>query len=233
MLYNQYMRIFMMLFTLFLLLDADDWTLVKERDGISVYTREIEGSDFLEFRGETVVEGSVYALVAVLYDTPNAPAWLHDCSFSMALEEIAFEDNYIFQLYDLPFPIGNRQVILHSKLSWTLEGARLETEEANTYCDNHKVDRCEKVKEADLIQIRRSRGHYLFVKIDAKNTKVIWQQHVEPGGSIPVWLANALVVDLPFYSLLQLQVLVKDATYRDMTAMKLSNMWLEQYRKLH
>ncbi|MDA3945429.1 MAG: START domain-containing protein [Helicobacteraceae bacterium] len=227
------MKLLMMVFMTLLLLEADEWKVGKESEGITVYTREIEGSGFLEFRGVTTVEGSVAALVSVLYDTPASPAWLHQCSFAMTLDEIRFEDNYIFQIYDLPFPVSNRQVILHSKLLWTEEGARLETKEANTYCIDHHIDRCESVNGAALIKIRRSRGHYIFTAIDEKRTKVIWQQHIEPGGSIPTWLANALVVDIPFYSLRQLQFLVKDERYRDMTEAKLRDLWFQKYQEHH
>ncbi len=227
------MRLFMMIFALFILVEADEWALVKEKEGVTVYTREINGSDFLEFRGETVVEASVDTLVAVLYDTPNAPAWLHQCSFGMTLEEVAFDENYIFQIYDLPFPVSNRQVVLHSRVSWTQEGVRLDTQEANTYCDEHQTSRCKRVVEADLVNIERSRGYYIFTPLSENRTEVIWQQHVEPGGSIPTWLVNVLLVDIPFNTLLQLQTMVKDEKYRDMTETKLRDMWRQQYQTYH
>ena len=227
------MRLFMMIFALFMLVEADEWSLVKEKEGVTVYTREINGSDFLEFRGETVVEGSVEALVSILYDTPNAPAWMHQCSFGMTLEEVAFDENYIFQIYDLPFPVSNRQVVLHSRLSWTQEGVRLDSQEVNTYCDERQTSRCKRVVEADLVNIERSRGHYIFTPLSEKRTEVVWQQHVEPGGSIPTWLVNVLVVDIPFNTLLQLQTLVKDEKYHDMTETKLRDMWRQQYKTYH
>ncbi len=223
----------MMIYTLFLIVGADEWELVKEKDGISVYTRAIDGSDFLEFRGEVVAEGSVAALVSILYDIPKSPEWLHQCSFAMTLDALTFEENYIFQTYALPFPVSNREVILHSQLSWTKEGVRLETEETNSYCEELQLSRCEKVRESDLITISRSRGHYLFKAVDEKRTEIIWQQHIEPGGTIPTWLANALVVDIPYNSLSELQVLLKDEKYRDMTQEKLRARWLEQYREHH
>ncbi len=218
---------------LVLVLEAAEWRSVKEKNGITVHTRALEGSDFLEFRGETVVEGSVDTLVAILYDTPNAPAWIHECSFGMTLEEIAFGENYIFQIYDLSFPVSNRQVILHSQLTYTDKGARLDTVEANGFCDNKQLSRCQKVKEADLIEITKSRGFYLFERIDNMRTRVIWQQHIEPGGSVPDWLVNALVVDIPYNSLLHLKDLVKDEKYRDMTKMMLKEMWSDQYKSFH
>lgn len=227
------MKLLMMILTLLIVVRADDWNLAKESDGVSVYTRAVEGSEYLAFRGETVVEGSVAALVSILYDTPAAPEWLHQCRFAMTLEEKSFEENYIFQVYDLPFPVSDRQVILHSTLFLTQEGARLETKEANGYCAGRQSGRCRQIQEKALIAFTRSRGHYTFTHLDANRTKVVWQQHTEPGGRIPVWLVNMLVVDIPFNSLRNIQALVKTDKYRNMTMGRLREKWSQQYREHH
>ena len=231
--YNQSMKIIMMIFGLAVVLFANEWRLVKEKNDIKVYTREVEGSDFLEFRGETVVEGSIAALVAVLYDTQNCPAWLHECSFGMTLEEVSFEENYIFEIYDLTFPVSDRGVILHSMLSWNDDGASLETYEVQTFCEERDSSRCQKVKSLDVTPIKRSSGRYTFTTLDDNRTNVVWQQHVEPGGNIPTWLVNAMVVDLPYETLLKLQTLVTDAKYQGVTEKKLRQMWSKQYQLHH
>jgi len=227
------MRYAVMLLLLLTLLEGGEWELVKEAEGIRVYTRSVDGSAFLEFRGETVVEGSVDALVAVLYDTSNAPAWLWTCSFGMTLEEVRFEENYIFQTYDLPFPVSNRKVVLHSMLSSSEEGVRLDTRESKGYCDKHPLKRCGVVNSYDLMEIERSRGHYLFTAVGENRTKVVWQQHIEPGGTIPGWLANLLVVDIPYHSLSRLRELVQQEQYRSMTMERLRTLWQEQYQNFH
>ena len=227
------MRLLIVIFILFIQVEAEDWSLAKEKGGITVYTRAVEGSGFSEFRGETVVNSNVDTLIAVMYDTKNAPEWLHECSFGVTLEEVVFEDNYIYQIYDLTFPVSNRQVILHSKLTYSDEGARLETVEANDFCDNKKSSRCQPVNENDLIKITKSRGYYQFIRINNKSTKVIWQQHIEPGGTVPKWLVNALVVDIPYNSLQALKELVEEEKYRDISKMKLKEMWLEEYQQFH
>jgi len=231
--YNHPMRYLMTFIVLSCLSEAAEWELVKQEDGITVYTQSVRGSEFLAFKGETVVEGSVDALVAVLYDTKGAPVWLHQCLFSMTLEEVSFEENYIFQIYDLPFPAGNREVVLHTRLSWTQDGAMVESTEVNGFCDSHPVERCRYVQEADLTRIERSRGSYLFIAEENNRTKVIWQQHIEPGGYLPDWLVNALVVDVPFNSLSRLRELVKTKKYRSATIQQLRALWKEQYGHYH
>ena len=227
------MKIIMILIFINLYVCANEWHLVKEKNSVKVYTQEVEGSDFLEFRGETVVKGTVAALVAILYDTQNCPAWLHECSFAMTLEEVSFEENYIFEIYDLTFPVSDRGIILHSKLSWHGDSASLETYEVQTFCEQTASSRCQKVKSLEVTPIKRSRGAYTFKALDENTTEVIWQQHVEPGGNIPTWLVNAMVVDLPYETLLKLQTLVTDAKYREMTEKKLREMWSKQYQLHH
>ena len=227
------MKIIMIMIGLAALLSANEWRLVKESKDIKVYTREVEGSNFLEFRGETVVEGTVAALVAILYDTQNCPAWLHECSFGMTLEEVSFEENYIFEIYDLTFPVSDRGVILHSKLFWEGDSASLKIQEIQSFCEQTASSRCQKVKSLDVTPIKHSRGVYTFKTLDENITEIIWQQHVEPGGSIPTWLVNAMVVDLPYETLLKLQTLVTDVRYREMTEKKLREMWLKQYQLHH
>lgn len=233
MLYNRPMRYVMVFFLLLCVSYAAEWELVKQKDGIAVYTRSVAGSGFLEFKGETVVEGSVDALVAVLYDTPAAPAWLHQCSLGMTLDELSFEENYIFQTYDLPFPVGNREVILHTRLYLTEGGGVLETREANGFCDRQPVERCRYIEESGLTRIEKSRGRILFATEDSNRTKILWQQHIEPGGYLPDWLSNALIVDIPYNSLSQLRELVKRGKYRSVTLQELRTRWAEQHRRYH
>lgn len=234
MLYKHLMRLVMMfLLVLCFDLSGSEWKVVKEQNGIRVSTREVEGSTFLAFRGETVVEAGVASLVALLYDTPTAPKWLHECSLGMTLEEVRFDENYIFQIYDLPFPVSNRKVTLHTSLTWTGEEARLETREANDFCQAHASRRCTDVEAADMVMIERSRGYYLFRKRDANHTEVIWQQHIEPGGKVPGWLANMLVVDIPYHSLLAMKTLIRDKKYASMSKAKLQTMWSDAYGEHH
>ena len=231
--YNYCMKIVFMILTLVMCTVAHDWTLVKESEGIRVYTSSVTGSDFLAYKGETVVEASMASIVAVLYDTPNCVSWLHECSFGLDLEQISFEENYIFEQYDLTFPVSDRGVILHSTLEWDAGYAIVRIEEKNDYCKQNSNPRCAKVRELDLISITRSRGAYTLTHIDEKRTSVVWQVHAEPGGKIPTWIVNMMVVDMPYYSLLNLVTIVKEPKYRDMTKEKLRVLWQAQYDKHH
>jgi len=231
--YNRSMKLLLWMTFITLELLATPWHLEKEDNGITVYTREVNGSDYLEFKGIVEVNASVDAVVAFLYDTQRTPEWIHDCDFGMTLEEVHFRDNYIYQTFDLPFPVSNRALILHSTLTYTSEGARLDSAAASDFCKEQQTDRCQRVVQNRMLMITKSKGSYRLIKRGATHTKIIWQLHTEPGGYIPTWLANALVVDLPFYSLAKLREMVLEARYYKMTRKELERLWVEQYKEFH
>ena len=227
------MKIYLILFLLTYTLLASPWHLDKEKNGIKVFTREVKGSDFLEFKGVVEVNASVDAVVAFLYDIPRTAEWIHDCDFGMTLEEVSFENNYIYQTFDLPFPVSNRSLILHSILTYTKEGARLDSMAASDFCDSRETKRCRRVEKEKMLQITKSKGSYRLIVEGKNKTKIIWQLHTEPGGYIPTWLANAMVLDLPFYSLDKLREMVREPRYYDMTRIELEVLWAQEYAAYH
>ena len=231
--YNQHMKLLFLIMAFYCMAFAAEWTLVKDKNGVRVYTSSVAGSDFLAYRGETVIEASVATVVAVLYDTPNCTAWLYECSYGLTLEELSFEENYIFERYDLSFPVSDRGLILHSSLMWDEKKAVLSVKDANDFCDNNTNSRCKKVRSLNLTTIVRSRGTYILTMLDEYRTSVVWQAHTDPGGSIPTWMVNMLVVDMPYYSLLNLQEIVNEDKYKDMTKEKLKRLWKVQYDQHH
>ena len=51
------------------------WSLVRERDGIAVYTRPVEGSGIREFKGSALVTASVERIRALLRDADHFKDW--------------------------------------------------------------------------------------------------------------------------------------------------------------
>ena len=227
------MKMIWILLTFYTLVLANGWELRKDENGIKVFTKEIEGSNYLAYKGESVVEGSMTALVAILYDTENAPSWLEDCTLGFTLDEVHFEENYVFEIYGLPFPLSDRMLIIHSTLIWDAHHARITSVEANDFCNTRSDERCRRVQAVDAVVVTRSRGYYDLQYIDTNHTKVVWEQHVESGGSLPTWLVNTSVVDIPFNSLQRLKLLVQKQKYKNMTRSEIKEAWQATYERHH
>lgn len=59
---------------------TDDWQLKKEKDGISIYIRKVDGSNFLEFKAVTTIDNVLLMdVLDVLLDVENYDKLYADC----------------------------------------------------------------------------------------------------------------------------------------------------------
>ncbi|MFQ5787419.1 MAG: START domain-containing protein, partial [Thermodesulfobacteriota bacterium] len=63
-------------------------------------------------------------------------------------------------------------------------------------------------------RIKKSTGSYKLKPLTDSTIEVTWQHHTEPGGGIPKWLVNSLLVDTPFKTLKNLRKIVQEDKYK-------------------
>ena len=187
---------------------AGDWQLVKEdeKSAIRVFTRAVEGSDLKEFRGELRIHARVSALVALVEDNSNGPHWLHLCKALELIEQYSPQQKLFYMVSDAPWPVTDRDSVFMSTLTQDESGAVIirMASRADAFPVND-----------DYIRISRMSGFWQFVPQDDGTVLVVYQVHAEPGGGIPSWLSNSVVVDNPYHTLLNMTEEVKKPLYRD------------------
>ena len=178
--------------------EQGNWKLKRDRKGIKVYTRSVKGFDLDEFKGKTVINVPVKTLVRTLKDVQSMPMWIPDCKVARLLKT---ENNNQYHYIEsvAPFPLSNRDMVLHFQY--------------NKYKDGIKVAVVGKPKHLPvkdgLVRIPYIKGYWLFTPLSENKTAVMYQVHVDPGGSIPAWLANTASVDTPFDTLKNLRDYLK------------------------
>ncbi|HED15294.1 MAG TPA: hypothetical protein ENI64_00520 [Gammaproteobacteria bacterium] len=194
---------------------AQPWQLEKDEQGIQIYLRAVPDSSIKEFKGEIRIKARIGSLLAVMNDTDACPQWVYNCAEPVLLEKISFTERYNFQISMMPLFITNRGLIFHTVLSQDAK-SRAITMKMNAspdYCNTKQTETCQYIKKIKLIPITRSVGSYQFIPEPGGWTKVIWQQHIEPGGSLPGWLVNSLLLDLPYNTLDSLRTIVRNHKY--------------------
>jgi hypothetical protein len=175
-----------------------EWKLKKEKDGIEVYTRSVEGSSFAEFRGITTIENSsLEEVLTVIFDVKNYDNLFPDCMNPKVLKQEGKYYNIHYIQVKAPWPVKNRDSVYEEKAVIDKNG-------------RHAVvllkplpDTIAEVK--DFVRIREGSGFWELEEDESKNVKVTYQFHGEPGGEIPAWLANSFVVTQPFETLVNLK----------------------------
>ena len=177
-------------FTLMALSADKDWTLRKNEDGIKVYTRPVAGSDLDEFKGTCTINAKPLELANLLKKVEAYPDWLPNCIEAKLIKREGNTQIHYSQT-EAPFPVSNRDS--YYRYTYTEKGSdiKVRMEALPDYGPERE----------DVVRMVKVEGYWYFKATADGKTKVTYQVHADPGGSIPSWLTNSAVVDNPYNTL--------------------------------
>lgn len=186
---------------------GQDWELAKDKNGIQVYTRPVEHSDFKEFRGVMDVEAPVSALVAALRDIDSYPEWMPNAASSEVLSAQG-DTQVVYRLVtDAPWPVQDRDGIY---------GMHFEGEPGSPAVLIRLEALPDRVSaDPDYIRIRTLTGYWRLHPQEDGSVQVTYQVLTDPAGKVPVWMVNATVVSQPFQTLSALRQRARLPKYQD------------------
>jgi hypothetical protein len=183
----------------------EPWKLAKDKDGIRIFTRHVEGSNFKAYRAEATMEGSISSFVAVIRDIDRYPEWISNVEYVELIDSTAVEIRYYLQS-DVPsFLVRDRDLI--NVLSF-----QYHAEDSTVRIDARSEPELMPENE-DFVRIKRSIGFWEFHKLGQDSVRVHFQQHTDPEGSIPSWITNMFIIDAPFSDFQNLRERVKMKEY--------------------
>jgi hypothetical protein len=184
---------------------APEWELRKQKLGIQVYTRTIDGSSFEAFQGRSILKARIPSLVAVMSHAESCVDWVHQCSGARNLDKVTPQSSHQYGVNQFPWPAQNRDYVIHITTQYDPERSIFRV-------NTNAVD--EKLPLTENIRINQMKIRYLLQRVDDQYTQVYWTQHTEPGGWLPGWMVNMLLVDIPFNSLVSLEKVASQARFR-------------------
>lgn len=183
------------------------WDLVKNEQGIQIYTRTIVNSAYKEFKGVMTLEAKLDTLLKFINNAEHCPDWQYKC-----IKMLNLSDGYLYKLSDLPWPLSDRYTIMRSqgvfdpeKHSYTLRLKNIAREQL----PQHILQQLP--AELDTVQMRTSDGYWHFQLNPAATIQITYQMHGDPAGSLPANLANLGVTNAAYITLSKLreQIAVK------------------------
>jgi len=193
-----------------LLIQADapnEFSLEKDKNGVKVYTRKIEGSALKEFKGVTAIKTSLTSLVAVMDDTDSYTRWLHEVTQAKLLKAMNLKERITYTVIHAPWPVSDRDTATYSKISQhpkTKAVTILLQGQPNAY-----------PLQPGKVRVPALKGFWQFIPSSSGWVTVVYQVHSEPGGSIPDAIANATAIDIPYNTLLKLHSIVKEEKFQN------------------
>ncbi len=193
--------IWILLLPLVAMAETGEWKLAKNEKGIRVSTRKSEDSPIKAFQGVTTADATVDEAVR-LFETPeSACQWIYQCSEFKILEDKSPEEKIIYFHQDMPWPVADRDVVYQ----------RVRQTDADTGTVTYTLTDLKDVYPEKKAGVRlvSLNGKWRFSPAEGNQVEILDEQHVDPGGSLPTWLVNRLVVDVPFDTLKEFKVLLK------------------------
>jgi hypothetical protein len=185
---------------------AYGWDLSQNENDIQIYTRSVEGSGFKEYKGVMEIKASLASLVALVDDAAAYPRWIHTCIEGQTLKKINPAASYAYCVNDAPWPVSDRDAVTYHVTRQDAE--TLSVTISITGVPDFAPER------PGLVRVRKIDGFWRFTPLEDGNVRIVYQVHNEPGGNIPQWLANAVVVTQPYRTLVNMQKWVKRPEYR-------------------
>jgi hypothetical protein len=193
------------------------WVLEQEDEdfNLKVFTREIEGSNFSEFKGEMLIKAQLTTIAALLLDFDVAPKWMHECEKFEILEQLDALSAVVYFVNGAPWPVSDRDAVVMAVMSQDPETLILKFEL------NAVNDRLP--ENDDYVRIPYMTGSWLFEPTENGQVLVTYQVHADSGGSLPEWLANTAVVDTPYYTMSNMAKMLKLEKYQQVEVNNITN----------
>ena len=184
-----------------ILMAQGQWDLVKDKDGIKVFNRKMEGSKLKEFKGNIQFKASVNDVVKFLSNHTNHDKFMYKAKKG-SVEIVKKDPNgdfYTYMIIETPWPASNRDLVtLYHKEAPDKDGTVV-----------IKVSAVNAIRPNTNGQVRvaNMKGYWKISPLPGGMVDVTHQAYSSPGGNVPEGLANSASVNAPFEMLENLRKL--------------------------
>lgn len=159
---------------------SSEWSLEKDRQGIKLYTRQVEGSPFTEVKATAVVRAQIEQVMAVFGDGDGCAEWRGNCKSSRILRQPGEHERYIHLVLDLPWPLSDRDMVLRSL-------SNVDKKAQTVTVDIASVDG--EYPEQDYVRAS-TRAHYSLQLLEPGKIALTYIVHVNLGGDLSPGIIN-------------------------------------------
>lgn len=170
-------------------LNAQTWDFIKEKDGIKIYTRTAEHSSFKCFKGETVFHTSMDKLSLYIGNVKNVDWWDKNVREIKILASVPEDFQQYYLVYHVPWPLSDRDLCVEAKVTVNpLTGEKVVYAKPLTDAVPERPG---------IVRIRNYWQKWTLKPVGKNSVQAILEGFVDPGGSVPSWLYNMVIVDTP------------------------------------
>ena len=201
---NYFLGLIFLMLCQFQMIGQEPWEIVKDKNGIQVFTRANTVSSFKEFKATMSIEGEVAQILAVLYDVEGLTDWGYNVKEAKLMNRPDQMNQTYYAVAKAPWPYKDRDGVYLNQMNWNKESKTL------------MVD-IQMLKEGIEINDDYVRmdgyGYWQIKEVSNGTLEVVFQMQVDPGGAIKAWMANMFVTDSPYQTLMGLRDIMNEKKY--------------------
>lgn len=186
---------------------AAEWELQKEKDGIQVYTRSVDGYPYKAIRSVVYLEDTrLSSVVSLIRNSKECPEWSDSCASATIIEWVSELENYVHTITDLPWPVKDRDLVSH--VIWHQDP------ETFVVTMQGNATRGKLEENEGIVRLTEAQVNWELTALENGALKVVFEAHINPASLLPSWITNMLLVDSPYNSMEGLRQRVKLELYQ-------------------
>ncbi len=175
------------------------WTIAKNKDGITVLTRQLPNSNRLEYMATITVKANIKDIIKIMDDVPDYTKWIANLNSAKTLKKVNNNERYDYYVTYLPWPFENRDIIFHYTSTRNIDGKLI--------IDLTSVPDFIPQKNG-IIRIKKASGYWKLIPSGQGKIIIIYQLNADPEGNFPNWILNMFIVNGPYKTLNNLRNLL-------------------------
>ncbi len=176
-----------------------------DKEGIKVYTKNLENSPFKAVKTVCIIDASLSRLTAVLLDINRSTDWVYATKKCNLLKQTTPAELIYYSEVEVPWPVSNRDFIIKLKVSQD------EKTKAVTIVGENQPAYLPEIN--NIVRIVQCASKWVIIPLGKGQVKVEYVLQVDPGGSIPSWLINMFATKGPYESFKDLRKQVNKSFY--------------------
>ena len=174
-------------------LQAQTWTLAKDKDGIQVYTRKVPNWGIKEFKAITLVKTNLNQALELIRKVEGHNDWMYNTQESKTLKTQGPNLFFGYSRVPAPWPVSDRDNVTRYEVK--------QISPQEIHINMRAANELQHPEVKGCVRIKRMEGQWRLRDLQNGQIEITQQALADPAGSIPDWLANSAIIDTPFSTL--------------------------------
>jgi hypothetical protein len=183
------------------ILAQSNCSLKKDRDGIKVYTCHTDTSRFKSIVAEFTINSSFKELVDRMMDVAGYTKWQFNTVEAKILGRVSPSEQIYRTIVEAPWPVVDRDMVVRMTV-------HVDENKNEASIDAESVKGIFPLTN-NYVRVPSSRAHWVVKQGKEKNLEVSYTMQIDPGGSVPAWLANWVCAQAPYESFKNLKAILE------------------------